>query len=92
MAAELVPYGQRISMGNKAAWIGYVVMSGLVSGAVQLLGKIECGFVQARSGDADTSFSVDFNKASGATAIDGYLDIRSGIDGDYYNVIVIGQP
>ena len=92
MAAELVAYGQRISLGNKAAWSGYVVMSGLVSGAVQLLGKIENAFVQARSGDADTSFSVDINMGSGATALDGYLDVRSGIDGDEYNVFVIGQP
>jgi hypothetical protein len=92
MAAELVAYGTRISLGDKAGWCGYVVPSGLVYGAVQILGKIEGMMVTVKSGDSDTSFTVAMNQMSGGTAADGYFYINSAIDGDYYHVFAVGTP
>jgi hypothetical protein len=92
MAAELTKTGQRISLGNRAAWAGYLTNSGLTGGAAMLLGYIEGGIVTVRSASGIDSFTVAYNYGSGATAINGSILLTSGIASTVYDCLVWGKP
>ena len=78
--------------GNKAVALGKVYLDGVASGAVYIgLDVIENAVVNLNSHTSNTTHTIKINTGSGATAINGMLDICSAVAGDYFSVIAWGR-
>lgn len=85
--------GERTVFGNKAVAIGTITLTDQASGAVQVLGYVDNAIVSKNAnGDGVNTYTVSVNKASGATATDGYVRISSATSGDVFTVFVWGRP
>ena len=79
--------------GNKRTAFGLVTVAALTSGAIQTpLSVIDGGSIEPYSvASAVPGFIAEFNRASGATATNGYLLIKTCTAGDVYSVFVFGR-
>lgn len=84
--------GQYTVLGNLRCVIGKATVTTITSGAVaipginRLIGAVACPVSAATAG-----FSLDINAASGGTATDGYIRIKSASTGGVYSVIAFGN-
>jgi len=79
--------------GDRRVAFGLVTMASVTSGAIQTpLNVIQGGSVTIYSTtSAVPNFIPSFNRASGGTATNGYLQIATCTAGDTFNVWVFGE-
>ena len=79
--------------GNQRVAFGQVTVAAQTSGAIQTpLSVINGGSVEPYSvASAVPGFIAEFNRASGATATNGYLLIQTCTAGDVFSVFVFGR-
>lgn len=90
MAAEVYFTGSKSTWGNKKVAIGTLTLSGIASGACQVLGYIE-GAVVGNKVIGAATYAVAYNEMSGTTAADGWIHIKSATAGDVFSVIAFGR-
>lgn len=84
--------GQSTVWGNKRMAVGTLILTGVASGAAYIgLDYIEGANVSINRHTDTTSYSVKPNTGSGATSINGMLDIGSAVAGDSFTVIAWGR-
>lgn len=84
---------QFMNLGNVMGSCGTITLDGQSSGAVQIPGisKIYGGAITPKAMGANT-FSVAWNSGSGATAMNGYVQILSATASDTLHAFVVGLP
>lgn len=90
--ASIAFSGEKSTFGNKAVAIGTVTLTDQASGAVQVLGYIDGAVINNKAQDANQTWTVAYNAASGGTSTEGYLQIKSAASGDVFSVFVWGRP
>lgn len=94
MAAEVywTSAGDLVVSGNKRVALGTITCSGLASGACAIPGmkKIDCVTLAPKVLGAAT-FAVAVNEGSGATAMNGWVHIKSATASDVFFATVWGR-
>lgn len=93
MAAEVYFTGESSAWGNKRVAIGTITLSGIASGACYVPGisYIEGAVIDIKSHTDTTSYTIKYNTGSGATSIEGMIDICSAVAGDVFGAVIWGR-
>lgn len=94
MAASISYTGSNSVWGNFRVSFGVITMTDQASGAVEIPGMKTLVHALVTRGSAmgvADSYTVNINTNSGGSTVGGWLQIKSGVSANVFNVLAIGN-